>query len=650
MTGKRGLFQDRGVSRLGSLLRRLGRAMSLRGRHLLLFDVVATITAFVLSFALRFDAPSDQFDTYLRAYLWVIPILLLVRMGTYAGLRLYQRVWQFASIDELIALVTGAVASSTICYSLVFLAIQLDIGPDVPGFPRSIPVIDTLLVIAFTGAARFSLRIAGARRFGSREQSDLDRALIVGGGSPAIAVIRELRSGELPFQSVGVLADDLPLRQRLMGVPVVGRVADLERVIEELSVAVVLLALPAARGKLLRDLVRIAERRGVRCLTVPSVAEVAAGRVTLNALREIQVEDLLRRAPARIDMSAVALQLHGATVLVTGAGGSIGSELARQVLVAGPTRLILLGRGENSIHEMLLTLSPRDDVLVEPVIADIRDERRVDDLLAQSRPDMVFHAAAHKHVGFMESFPAEAIQTNVIGTLNLLKAAERHQVDRFVLISTDKAANPTSVMGATKRVAELLVSSIAAGRASKFVSVRFGNVLSSRGSVVPLFRQQIARGGRITVTDREVSRYFMTIPEAVQLVLQASVLARPGDTFVLDMGDPVRIVDLARDLAELHGLEIGKDIELEFIGLKPGEKLTEDLCFPYERLIPTEHEAILRVDNGWSAPADILRRVAYLAAAAAQGDRRAMLAGLGQIVPEYAPPLAEAPPHPAREE
>jgi FlaA1/EpsC-like NDP-sugar epimerase len=243
----------------------------------------------------------------------------------------------------------------------------------------------------------------------------------------------------------------------------------------------------------------------------------------------------------------------------------------------------------------------------------------------------------------MESFPEEAIETNVIGTLNVLAAAERHSVGRVVFISTDKAANPTSVMGATKRVAELLVSSVAARGPSKYVSVRFGNVLSSRGSVVPLFRQQIARGGPITVTDPAVSRYFMTIPEAVQLVLQASILARPGDTFVLDMGDPVRIVDLARDLAELHGLEIGKDLEIEYIGLQAGEKLTEDLCFSYERLLPTEHEAIRRVENGWSSPSDLFERVADLAAAAARGDRQAMLAGLREIVPEYLPSSAGIP-------
>jgi FlaA1/EpsC-like NDP-sugar epimerase len=617
--------------------------MSLRGRHLIVFDFLATATAFVLSFALRFDAPSELFDRYLGSYLWVIPLLALARLGTYAGLRLYQRVWQFASIDELVALVTGAVASSAICYSIVLAVIQFNLGTSVPGFPRSIPIIDTLLVIAFTGAARFSLRISGARRFGSTERSALGRAVIVGGGAPAIAVIRELRSGGLPFQAIGVLADDLPLRQRLMGVPVVGRVGDLNETIEKQSISVVLLALPAARGRMLRDLVRVAEKNGARCLTVPSIAEVAAGRVTLNALREIEVEDLLRRAPARIDMSAVAREFRNGSVLVTGAGGSIGAEVARQLLLANPARLTLLGRGENSIHEMLQTLARVRGVAIEPVIADIRDAHRVDEIITRARPDVVFHTAAHKHVGFMESFPEEAIETNVIGTLNVLAAAERHSVGRVVFISTDKAANPTSVMGATKRVAELLVSSVAARGPSKYVSVRFGNVLSSRGSVVPLFRQQIARGGPITVTDPAVSRYFMTIPEAVQLVLQASILARPGDTFVLDMGDPVRIVDLARDLAELHGLEIGKDLEIEYIGLQAGEKLTEDLCFSYERLLPTEHEAIRRVENGWSSPSDLFERVADLAAAAARGDRQAMLAGLREIVPEYLPSSAGIP-------
>jgi FlaA1/EpsC-like NDP-sugar epimerase len=625
--------------RPSTTLQRLRAAASLRGRHLLLFDLLMTASAFLLSLALRFDAPSSQFDSYVAAYFWVVPLLLAIRTGTYLGLGLYQRAWQFASVDELIALVTGAVASSAICYSLVLMLAILHMLNSLPPFPRSIPVIDTLLVIAFTGAGRFSLRIVGARRLGSKERSQLERALIVGGGSAAMAVLRELRSGdELPLRPVGVLADDLLIRQRLMGVPVVGRTSELEAIVLRESVSVVLLALPSARGKTLRELVRAAERAGARCLTVPSMAEVAAGRVTLNALREIDVEDLLRRAPAKIDMSSIAGAFKGSTVLITGAGGSIGSELARQLALAGPRELILAGHGENSIHDMLQTL-PRGphDYLVTPVIIDVRDASRIELLIAQSRPDVVFHAAAHKHVGFMESFPQEAIETNIAGTLNVLMSSSRHGVGRFVLISSDKAVNPKSVMGATKRVAELIVSSVAARTKSRFVSVRFGNVLSSRGSVVPLFRQQLARGGPITVTDPDVSRFFMTIPEAVQLVLQASVTARAGDTFVLDMGDPVRIVDLARDLAELHGLEIGKDIEIEFVGLRPGEKLIEELCFDYERLLPTDHEAILRVGNGWAAPRDILDRVTEIVQMSRRDDRAAMIAALCDLVPEFRP-------------
>jgi FlaA1/EpsC-like NDP-sugar epimerase len=627
-----------------TLLRRLRSAASLRGRHLLLFDLLATVSAFLLSLALRFDAPSSQFENYVAAYFWIVPLLFAVRIGTYLVLGLYQRAWQFASVDELVALVIGGLASSAICYSFVWALAELRLLSSLPPFPRSIPVIDTLLLIAFTGAGRFSLRIVGARRLGSKERNHLERAVVVGGGSAAIAVLRELRSSdELPFHAVGVLADDLPLHQRLMGVAVIGRANELEEIVAREAVSVVLLALPSARGKALRELVRAAERAGARCLTVPSMAEVAAGRVTLNALREIDVEDLLRRAPAKIDMSSVVGAFKNSTVLITGAGGSIGAELARQLALAGPRHLILAGHGENSIHDMLQTLPPaKDERTVSPVIVDVRDADRIERLIAEFKPGVVFHAAAHKHVGFMESFPQEAIETNIVGTLNVVMSSSRHGVGRFVLISSDKAVNPRSVMGATKRVAELIVSAVAASAQVRYVSVRFGNVLSSRGSVVPLFRQQLARGGPITVTDPEVSRFFMTIPEAVQLVLQASVMARPGDTFVLDMGDPVRIVDLARDLAELHGLEVGKDIEIEFVGLKPGEKLTEDLFFRHERPLPTDHEAILRVGDGWAAPADIFDKVAAMLAPTRQNDRAAIIAALCDLVPEYRPAEREA--------
>jgi FlaA1/EpsC-like NDP-sugar epimerase len=617
--------------------RRAGiRALTLRGRHFVLLDVVSTIISFLVAMGLRFDAPSPLFDSYLRAYLWAIPVLVLVRVGAFLWLRLYQRVWRYASIDELVAVLAAVVGSSVVGYVIVYAG-YLVLAPASVSFPRSVPIIDTILMIALAGAWRFAFRVFGVERFGARTVAGLDRALVVGSGTAAISVIRDLRANsELGLLPVGVLADDLPREQRLLGLPVLGKTEDLATVIEKQHISAVLLALPSADGRTLRRLVRQAESAGARCLTVPGVAEVVAGRTQMDALREIDVEDLLRRAPARIDQQSVADSFRGRKILITGAGGSIGSELARQLAGFGPTQLILLGRGENSIFEAMQTLDGAAAV-VSPVILDIRDSDRLHALFREIRPDVVFHAAAHKHVTFMEMYPEEAVATNVLGTQNVIHASAEVGVERFVLISSDKAVNPTSVMGVTKRVSELLVLDAARRTGKRFATVRFGNVLSSRGSVVPIFKRQLEHGGPLTVTDPEAERFFMTIPEAVQLVMQASVLAEPGDLFVLDMGDPVKIVQLANDLIELHGLKRGEDVDIAFTGLRPGEKLTEELLFPYERSEATSHEAVRRIVHGTEPPASLDSSTTELRRLVDLRQRNAILEQMREIVPEYVP-------------
>jgi FlaA1/EpsC-like NDP-sugar epimerase len=613
--------------------------LSLRGRHLLLFDAVATIASFVVSLALRFDAPSQQFVEYLQAFLWAIPLLLAARLVAFVLFRLYQRVWRYASVEELIAVVLAVAASSFVAYLVVY-AVVLTTPGSVPGFPRSVVILDTAMMIGLAGAWRFALRLAAVGRVGQRATpGPTERALIVGDGSAALATIRELRANPtLALSAVGILADDLPAGQRLLGLPVLGRRAELQSVIHRDSIQVVLLALPSADGRTLRRLVRQAEAEGARCLTVPSIAEVVAGRVTMNAIREIDVEDLLRRAPARIDLHSVSESFRDSSILITGAGGSIGGELARQVLALNPRRLVLLGRGENSVFETMNSLtSTTNGPEVTPVIMDVRERAQLFRLFAEIRPDVVFHAAAHKHVTFMETFPEEAVMTNVLGTANVLDAAAIAGTRRLVFISSDKAVNPTSVMGVTKRIGELLVHQAALEHGLAYTSVRFGNVLSSRGSVIPLFRQQLARGGPLTVTDPDAMRYFMTIPEAVQLVLQAAVLANAGDTFVLDMGDPVRIVQLARDLIELHGLEPERDIKLEFIGQRPGEKLVEELYFASEHPEPTEHEAIRRVRPDAVQHRQLRGEIERLRTLAESGQRSDLVQRLAVVVPEYAP-------------
>ena len=604
----------------------------------MLFDVLASALSFAASLALRFDAPSAQFSSYLAAYAWVIPLLMVARIVAFISLRLYQRVWHYASIDELLAVVAAVLMSSFVAYSVVIGVVAVDPDFRSIGFPRSVAIIDSILALAFAGAWRFGLRVLGASRVGARGGRHAQRALIIGGGSAALATIRELRDHpELGLVAVGLLADDLSIGQRLLNVPVIGAVADLSSSAATQDATVALLALPSAEGRVLRRLVRESEAAGLRCLTVPSVAEVVAGRVTMNVLRDVEIEDLLRRAPARIDVESIAASFRGKIVLITGAGGSIGSELARHVYQFRPRRLLLLGRGENSLFDTLQSLPRGRLVDVDPVVLDVTNANRLDLLFERERPDIVFHAAAHKHVTFMEQFPEEAVSVNILGTLNVLSSAARHGVERFVFISTDKAVNPTSVMGATKRVSELLVQDMAVRTGANYATVRFGNVLSSRGSIVPLFRHQLEAGGPLTVTDPDVTRYFMTIPEAIQLVLQASVLAEPGgSTFVLDMGEPVRIAQLAQDLIELHGLEVGKDVELEFVGLRPGEKLVEELYFADEQPTATTHEAVRRIvrpDN--AVPPGLRDAVAELAGLASRGDRDAITAALKRVVPEY---------------
>lgn len=608
-------------------------AIALRGRHLLLLDVAAIVVSFLLSLALRFDVPSPLFTEYLERFAWVLPILLLVRVGVFIRVGIYQRVWRYASIGELEAIVVAVVLSSAVAYALVYLAGA--VWPRLAGFPRSIPFIDTLLLLAFIGGMRFSLLLFRIGRQGAGLTDGASRTLVVGAGSAGVNVAKQILSdGGLGLALVGFVDDTEAPGRRLLGLPVLGTLSDLQPLMRKHAIGTVLFALPTVDGATLRRLVRVAEREGARSLTVPSLSEVLAGQVT-SALREVQVDDLLRRAPAKIDLESIRESFTGKTVLITGAGGSIGSELARQIVRYEPSRLYLLGRGENSVYDIQEALERfADTTELHPVILDVRDGDELSRLVRATSPDVVFHAAAHKHVPLMERYPEQAIATNVFGTLNLLAACEAAHVPSFVFVSTDKAVRPANVMGATKRVGELMVREAARRTGQRFVAVRFGNVLSSRGSVLPRFRRQLAEGGPLTVTHPEVRRYFMTLSEAVQLILQAAVLGRGGEIFVLDMGEPVRIEDLARDLIELHGMIPGKDVQIAYTGIRPGEKLSEELFLPDERPTRTRHESI------WVAESDVAAAVdpatlEELRVAARSEDGVHMRATLRLLVPEY---------------
>ncbi|NTU65685.1 MAG: polysaccharide biosynthesis protein, partial [Chloroflexi bacterium] len=421
------------------------------------------------------------------------------------------------------------------------------------------------------------------------------RVLVVGAGDAGTIVVREmLNNPSLGMKVIGFVDDDPRKRSaRIAGVPVLGNRRSLTQLVESHHIELVVIAIPTAPGREVRDIVTLCEKAGVPTKIMPGLYEMLGGTVSVNQLRNVQIEDLLRREPVQTDTEAVRRLIAGKRVLVTGGGGSIGSEVCRQILRCGPSDLLVLGHGENSIFDVCaqlnqqLTAMARARVDASPVaphihavIADVRFPDRIRAVFEQYRPQIVFHAAAHKHVPLMETNPTEAISNNVLGTRNLLDAAAVTGVERFVMISSDKAVRPKSIMGASKRVAELLVHQTAWEIGKPYVAVRFGNVLGSRGSVLQTFKQQIAVGGPITITHPEMKRYFMTIPEAVQLVLQAAVLGQGGEVFMLDMGEPVKIVDLAQDLIELSGLEVGHDIEIAFTGIRPGEKLHEELFIP----------------------------------------------------------------------
>ncbi len=451
----------------------------------------------------------------------------------------------------------------------------------------------------------------------------------------------------LGYKVIGLIDDD-PSKRRysIYGVSVLGGRSDISAIVEKHGVEEVIIAMPTAPGVEIRAIVRICEDAGIQPRTIPGIYELLDGTVGLSQLRNVEIEDLLRREPVKTDFAAVQALLKGKRVLVTGGGGSIGSELCRQILRCQPEGIYLIGHGENSIFEIQNELLREAAKLarnetptqVHAYIADTRFAERILRLFRQIRPDIVFHAAAHKHVPLMEANPAEAITNNVLGTRNVLNASLACNVGRFVMISTDKAVNPTSVMGASKRTAELLVHNAATSSQRPYVAVRFGNVLGSRGSVVLTFKRQIAAGGPVTVTHPDVKRYFMTIPEAVQLVLQSSVLGHGGEVFLLDMGEPVRIVDLAEDLIRLSGLEVGRDVAIEYTGMRPGEKLFEELFTTGEEYTRTEHQKIFIAANASTfVPESLDASIRALEQAAEDNDREAIVRNLQHLIPEYTP-------------
>jgi FlaA1/EpsC-like NDP-sugar epimerase len=611
----------------------------LRNRHLFVLDGLLLPLAVYLSYVLRLD--QFHITPYWRSYLLFSLVAVPVTVVVFKAVGLYARYWRYASVDDLLLLI-GAVTVSVIGTSTLAAVLTwfLALGNL---YPRSIPLIFLLLALVVTAGPRLLLRLLLRYRQANGYAGRLTQpVLVMGAGDAAAMIVREIRQNpEVGLKVVGLLDDD-PGKHgvSIYGVPVLGGREKIPMLVPRLRVKQVIIAMPTAAGKMIREIVALCEKTAVSTKIMPGIYEILDGTVSVNQLRDIDIEDLLRREPVETDIEAMQKTIQGKRVLVTGGGGSIGSELCRQILRCRPGELILLGHGENSIFEIYNELRRWQvaGTIIRPVIADVRSAQRIHTVLAQFKPQIVFHAAAHKHVPLMELNPAEAVTNNVIGTRNVLQAAQTVGVERFVMISTDKAVNPTSIMGASKRVAELLVHQAAAATGLPYVAVRFGNVLGSRGSVVLTFKKQIARGGPVTVTSPEMTRYFMTIPEAVQLVLQAAVLGQGGEVFVLDMGDPVKIIDLARDIIELSGLEVGRDIDIEIIGSRPGEKLYEELFVEGEVYHRTCHEKIYIAGNASSlVPHDLADAVSGLEVSAGRNDRLAIIRGFQSLVPEYTP-------------
>jgi len=625
-----------GVSVIAVLIR-------FRRAFIVAFQLLVIVAANLLAFQLRFDSGLPPWAVIV--FWQTLPWLLVIRAATFLPFRLYEGFWRYTSVHDLRALVSAISLSSI----LFVLYVKSPLGPG--AYPRSVFFLDAMLLLMFLGGARLVRRVLAD---GQRTKAG-KRVLVYGAGDAGELIVRDMMGDRNhPYEPIGFV-DDNPGKTglRIHGLPVLGTRAELPAILARTKADEILLAMPNVEPSVIREIMRALDAIDLPIKTLPNLRDIIDGKVGVSDIRSLAVEDLLARAPIGLDPEPVTALITGRRVLVTGAGGSIGSELCRQIVQLKPATLVMLDRYENTLHGIQLELEDQKRTTgVRAVIADICDSQRLSEIMQAHRPEIVFHAAAHKHVPLMEQNPCEAIKNNVRGTRILAQAADAYAVDRFVMISTDKAVNPTSVMGASKRVAEMAIHAQAIGSGTSFSIVRFGNVLGSNGSVVPRFVEQIRRGGPLTITHPEMRRFFMLIPEAVQLVLHAASQAVNGATYVLEMGEQVKLVDMARDLIRLSGLIPDEDIAIEFIGLRPGEKLYEELVGPDEQAGPSRVDKILRVSSRQPISPTVVPRIYELEIAAADGDDITVLAMLRALTSitrrEDAPPPAIASVPPSR--
>lgn len=595
---------------------------------LLIVDVITIIGVALISLLIRFDGYITSH--YLHQMIDALPIMVISYIVMLLSMHLYTRIWRYAGMREMVAVLIATTLGAGLFYTGMYVFDK--------SLPRSIYLISWILSTGVIGIGRMVLHYI-AMRYGGKQSTDADmvNTLIIGAGDAGATIAREIeRYHKRSRKVIGFIDDDEAKFNRLMGgVRILGNRHDIPSIVKENKVKEIIIAMPSVTRNEIRNIMEICSPLKCKVNTLPGMYQLLDDEVLVSHLHPVSIEDLLERDEVRLDMDIVEHYIRDKVVLVTGAGGSIGSEICRQIMRVGPKMLLLLGHGENSIYLINQELKNiyKDGPII-PIIADIRDKQQLDQIFTQYNPQVVFHAAAHKHVPLMEIQPMAAVLNNIYGTRNVADVAGRHGVERFVMISTDKAVNPTSVMGATKRVAEKVIISMNDTYDTKYITVRFGNVLGSRGSVIPLFKKQIEAGGPVTVTDPEMTRYFMTIPEASQLVLQAGAMGKGGEVFLLDMGEPVKIIDLARNMIRLSGLEPDKDIHIKITGLRPGEKKYEELLTSEEGTNRTNHTKIFEaaldtVDRDW-----LMKKIGTFDSCETDMD---VIGVLQDIIPTYTP-------------
>jgi FlaA1/EpsC-like NDP-sugar epimerase len=599
-------------------------------------DLFLVFFSYFFSYLVRFEFSISRLDLF--SIRNTLPFIILIKLIVFFYFRLYRAIWRYFSILDIINLAKAVFVANLVIILAIFIYNRFE------GYPRSVFLFDGILSFLLLGGARLAIRI----HFSSKSPKDFfpflgktfqgKPLLILGAGQAGEKVIREINDNpKIGFYPMGFLDDDqTKIGRTLQGIPILGKIDDISEISSDFEE--ILIAIPSAKGEQMRRIVEVCDKSGKKFRTLPAIGELIDGSVSLKAIREVTLGDLLGREEVLLDRKEIGNYLQNKRILVTGAGGSIGSELVRQISKFYPHSLALLEMSEHNLFQIEMEGRQRFGFIpIRSFLVNIQDRKALQHVFNEFSPQVVFHAAAYKHVPIQEIHPWEAVFNNILGSRNLFEASVAGNVEKFVLISTDKAVRPTNVMGASKRVTEMLMERFSLNHQALFMSVRFGNVLGSSGSAVPLFQEQIARGGPVTVTHPEITRYFMSIPEAAQLILQAGAFGKGGEIFILDMGKPVKIIDLVKDLIRLHGLEPEKDIPIQYVGLRPGEKLFEELITAGENILTTSHKKILVLKNDNTDHSQLMRQIDELLEISRNFKANDIKNKLKEMVPEYTP-------------